>query len=109
MNIGAETPDASMLTIESPMVEREVITRILRIPPALFASPHSIDALLNLTPNLKDLLDSAFQETFELHEIRKPTSINSLQEKDLLNCLDNIKSPTAIDFASIQKINGRFG
>ena len=103
-----KTPDASKLTMEPPIDEREDITRKLRIPQALFAASPSNDALLNLIPDLKDLLDSAPQETFELHEIRKPTSINSLQEKDLLKCLDMIKSPTAIGIASIQKKNGVF-
>ena len=55
MNIGVKTPDATMLIIEPPMVEREVITRILRIPQALFASPHSNDALQFLIRNLNDL------------------------------------------------------
>ena len=55
MNIGVKTPDATMLTIEPPMVEREVITRILRITQALFASPHSNDALQFLIRNLNGL------------------------------------------------------
>ena len=55
MNIGAEKLDASLLTIEPPMVEGEFRTRILRIPQALFASPHSNDALQFPIRNLKGL------------------------------------------------------
>ena len=53
------------------------------------------------------MLKSASQEIIELHEIREETSIISLHERDLLKCLDLIKSPTAIVFATIQKKNGR--
>ena len=54
------------------------------------------------------MLKSASQEIIELHEIREETSIISLHERDLLKCLDMIKSPTAIGMASIQKKNGLF-
>ena len=54
------------------------------------------------------MLKSAPQEIIELHEIREATTINSLQDQDLLKCLDMIKSATAIGIASIQKKNGIF-
>ena len=54
------------------------------------------------------MLKSASQEIIELHEIREETSIISLHERDVLKCLDMIKSPTAIGMASIQKKNGIF-
>ena len=54
------------------------------------------------------MLKSASQEIIELHEIREATTINSLQDQDLLKCLDLIKSPTAIGIASIQKKTGIF-
>ena len=52
------------------------------------------------------MLKSASQEIIELHEIREETSNISLHERDLLKCLDMIKSPTAIGIASIQQKNG---
>ena len=55
MNIGAEKLDASLLTKEPPMVEGEFRPRILRMPQALFASPHSNDALQFLIRNLNGL------------------------------------------------------
>ena len=55
MSIGAEELDASLLTIEPPMVVGEFRTRILRKPQALFASPQSNDALQFFIRNLNGL------------------------------------------------------
>ena len=52
------------------------------------------------------MLKSASQEIIELHEIREATTINSLQDQDLLSFLDLTNSSIAIVFATIQKKNG---
>ena len=55
------------------------------------------------------MLESASHETIELLEIREPTTIVSLPEKDLLKSFDMTNSETAFDIASMQKKNDIFG
>ena len=101
IDMKAKTPDAAMLTIESVQEVEAKPT----VPKDLIEKIQSNDALQSLIPNLEEILKSAsFDQKPELYAIKKANEINSMEEKDPMNCFQVSHSNSkALDIETEQK------
>ena len=92
-----------MLCIEAPPDEETDMPRQQSIPEELPSSLLLNEAVQKSVPNLNALLKSASQEHIEVHAIKKPVSISSIQEKVPFTFFDKRPYRATLDIASEQK------
>ena len=98
-----KTFDASILCLEAPSDEKTDMPRQQSIPEELPSSLLLNEAVQKMVPNLNALLKSGSQEHIEVHAVKKPVSISSIQEKVPFTFFDKRLFRTTLDIESEQK------
>ena len=105
IDMKAKTPDASMLMIEASEHTPHDDTTNKLLSPELLQTLQSNAQLQQLIPNLKDLLESASQDSIsEICVIRRAPEFNSIQQVDPLNYFEvNSTNTKRLDIQAEQR------